>query len=336
MDGILRFGVLSTANIATEKVIPGMRRAGRVEVVAIASRDLAQARTVADRLAIPRAHGSYQALLADPEVDAVYVPLPNHMHAEWAIAATQAGKHVLCEKPLATTSTDAQRMVDSARAAGVHLMEAFMYRHHPSWVAVRELVAAGRIGHLTAVQTWFSYFNDDATNIRNVFDFGGGALFDIGCYAVNLSRMLFDGEPTRAVASLRRDPASGVDVVTSAILDFETGVASFTCSTRAEDDQRVDVYGTTGRISLGIPFNIPPDRPTRVFLTAGGDPPVAPATEVIEFPTADPYAVEAERFAAAILDGGPTPVPPEDAVANLRVIEAIFAAADQGLAVPSK
>jgi predicted dehydrogenase len=336
MTSVLRWGILSTANIATHKVIPGIRKAGRCEIVAIASREHDQARAVADRLGIPRAHGSYEALLADKDVDAVYVPLPNHLHADWSIAAARAGKHVLCEKPLALTASDAERMVEAARAAGVHLMEAFMYRHHPSWIAVRELVAAGRIGRLTAVQSWFSYFNDDATNIRNIRDFGGGALFDIGCYAVNLSRMLFGAEPMRVAASLRRDPTSGVDVLTSAILEFEAGIATFTCSTRAEDDQRVEIYGTTGRISVGIPFNIPPDRPTRVFVTAGGDPPVAPATEVLEFPTADPYTAEAERFAAAILDGGPTPVPPEDAVANLRVIESIFAAADQGSAVPSK
>lgn len=210
-----------------------------------------------------------------------------------------------------------------------------MYRHHPSWVAAMELVADGRIGTLAAVQSWFSYFNDDGANIRNILDYGGGALFDIGCYAVNLSRMLFGGEPSRVAASIRRDPTSGVDVLTSAILEFESGIATFTCSTRTETDQRVDIYGTAGRISIGIPFNIPPDRPTQVFLTAGGDPPVAPATEVLEFATKDPYTAEAERFAAAILDGGPTPVPPEDAVANLRVIEQTFAAADQGLAVPS-
>jgi predicted dehydrogenase len=313
-----------------------MRKAGRTEVLAIASRDADRVRLVADRVGIPRAHGSYRALLDDPDVDAVYIPLPNHLHAEWSIAALRAGKHVLCEKPLAMTADDAQRMVDVAREADRHLMEAFMYRLHPTWVAVLDLLTAGRIGTLTAVQSWFSYFNDDPANIRNIREYGGGALFDIGCYSVNLSRMLFGGEPRRVAASLRRDPSTGVDVLTTAILDFDGGIASFTCSTRTETDQRVDIYGTTGRISIEIPFNIPPDRPTRVFLTAGGDPPVAPAREVVEFPTADPYAVEFERFATAVLDGGQTPVPPEDAVANLRVIESIFAAADQGLAVPSK
>ena len=333
---VLRIGILSTANIATEKVIPGMRLAERVEVAAIASRDEARARAVAERLGIPRAHGSYEALLADPDVDAVYIPLPNHLHAEWTIAAARAGKHVLCEKPLAMTAADGERMVEACRTAGVQLMEAFMYRLHPSWLAARELVASGRIGRLMAVQSWFSYFNDDPANIRNIQAFGGGALFDIGCYAVNLSRMLFDAEPERVAGAMVRDPVSGVDITTSAILEFPTGLAAFTCSTRSETDQRVDVYGTDGRISIWIPFNIPPDRPTKVFVTAGGDPPVAPATEELRFDTADPYAVQAERFAAAILDGTPPPIPPEDGVANLRVIERIFAAADQSLAEPSK
>jgi len=325
---VLRLGILSTADIAIRKVIPGMRKAARCEVVAIASRAPAVARAVADRLAIPRAHGSYEALLADPDVDAVYIPLPNHLHAEWTIAAARAGKHVLSEKPLAMTSADAERMVAACEAAGVRLMEAFMYRLHPSWVAVHDLVAAGRIGRLVAVDSWFSYFNDDVANIRNIRAVGGGALYDIGCYNVNLSRLLFGGEPSRVAASIRRDPTSGVDVVTSAILEFADGVATFTCSIRAEDDQRVHVYGTEGRISIEIPFNIPPDRPTRVFVTAGGDPPVAPATETLTFPAADAYTVETEAFAASILDGTPLPVPPEDAVANLRVMERIFAAAE--------
>ncbi len=327
---VLRWGILSTANIATEKVIPGMQNADRCEVVAIGSRDLGHARQVADRLGIERAHGSYEALLADPGVDAVYIPLPNHLHAEWTIAAARTGKHVLCEKPLAMTVADAERMVEVCILEGVRLMEAFMYRLHPSWVAACELVASGRIGRLTAVDSWFSYFNDDPSNIRNIRAAGGGALYDIGCYSVNLSRMLFGGEPTGVAAAVTRDPASGVDVLTSAILEFAGGVATFTCATQMEDDQRVDIYGSDGRISIGIPFNIPPDRPTHVYVTAGGNPPVAPGTETMTFETADPYTVEAERFAAAVLDGTPTPVPPEDAVANLRVIERIFTAAEGG------
>lgn len=203
-----------------------------------------------------------------------------------------------------------------------------MYRLHPSWVAVRELVASGRIGRLVAIQSWFSYYNDDPANIRNIRNAGGGALYDVGCYCVNLSRMLFGSEPSRVEGSLVRDPVGGTDILTSGLLEFGDGVATFTCSTRAEDDQRVHVYGTEGRISIGIPFNIPPDLPTEVFVTAGGDPPVAPDTEVLTFDVADPYAVEADRFADVVLDGVPMPFLPADAVANLEVMERIFEAAE--------
>ena len=323
----LRWGVLSTAKIGRTKVIPGIARADHCEVVAIASRDRLAAERVAASLDIPGVHGSYADLLEDDVVDAVYIPLPNHLHAEWAIAALEAGKHVLCEKPLALSVAEAERMVRVAERTGMHLMEAFMYRLHPSWVAVRALVAAGRIGHVTAIDSWFSYHNDDPGNIRNMLDAGGGALYDIGCYNVNLSRMLFGREPDRVEAIQVHDPVGGTDTVTAGLLGFGDGVATFTCSTRAEDDQRVDIYGTSGRISLEIPFNIPPDRVTRVFVTAGGDPPVAPATETLTFEPADPYTVEAEAFATAVLAGRPVPVPPADAVANLRVIERLFAAA---------
>ena len=325
----LRWGILSTARIGVKKVIPGIQRGERCRVVALASRDGDRAVSVAQALGIPKAHSSYEDLLADPEVDAVYVPLPNHLHAEWTIAAAKAKKHVLCEKPLAMTAADAQRMADACRTAGVVLMEAFMYRLHPSWRAVCQLVASQRIGELRAVQSWFSYFNDDAADIRNILEFGGGALYDIGCYSVNLSRMLFESEPAAVQASVVRDPDSGVDVLTSGILEFERGVATFTCSTRVEPAQRVHVFGTRGRISVGIPFNIPPDRPVNVYLTAGGDPPVSPNTQTLTFGPADQYAIEAGAFAAAVLDGGAVPLPPEDSVANLRVIERLFEAALQ-------
>ncbi len=323
---VLRWGILSTADIGLSKVIPGILKAGNCAITAIASRDLARARAAADRFGIPRALGSYEALLHDPEVDAVYIPLPNHLHAEWTIAAARAGKHVLCEKPLALDAAEAERMIAAAEAAGVVLMEAFMYRHHPSWVAVRDLVASGRIGRLVAIQSWFSYYNDDPANIRNIAAAGGGALYDVGCYNVNLSRMLFGGEPSRVLGSVYRDPSSGVDVVTSGILEFSAGVATFTCSTRSEDDQRVHVYGTDGRIEIEIPFNIPPDRPTRVFVAHGGNPPVEPAIERLTFDVADPYTVEAEAFADAVLGGRAAPVSPWDAVANLRVLDQVFAA----------
>ena len=324
MSGDVRWGVLSTAKIGIDKVIPATAAAERCEVVAIASRDLGRARAAASELGIPRAFGSYEDLLADPDVDAVYNPLPNHLHAEWTIAAARAGKHVLCEKPLATTSADAERMIQACEAEGVLLMEAFMYRLHPTWEAVTSLVASGRIGELKTVQSWFSYFNDDPGDIRNLVETGGGALYDIGCYCVNLSRMLFGAEPERVGGSVLRDPVMGIDVLTSGTLDFGDVVATFTCSTRAEPDQRVHIYGTEGRISLEIPFNIPPDRPTRVSLTAGGDPPVRPETEVFTFDPANEYTIQAERFAAAVLDGGQVPIPPSDAVGNLRVIEELF------------
>jgi predicted dehydrogenase len=318
---------MSTAGIATGKVIAGMQAADDSEVLAIASRDLSRAQAAASSLGIPRAHGSYDALLADPEIDAVYLPLPNHLHREWTLRAVQAGKHVLCEKPLALTVAEAQEMVDAARQAGVLLSEAFMYRLHPSWAAVRELVTAGRIGRLVAVDSWFSYYNDDPANIRNIRAYGGGALYDIGCYSINLSRMLFGAEPRRVQAAITRSESTGCDVLSSGILEFDDGIATFSCGTLMEPDQRVDIYGSEGRIRIPIPFNIPPDRPTSVMVYAGGEPPVRPDTETLEFAAKDPYAAETEAFAAAILAGGPAPTPPEDAVANLAVIEALFAAA---------
>jgi predicted dehydrogenase len=204
-----------------------------------------------------------------------------------------------------------------------------MYRLHPSWRAVRELVESGRIGRLQTVQSWFSYYNDDATNIRNVRAAGGGALMDIGCYSINLSRMLFGSEPTSVNGTVRRDTPDGVDVLTTGTLGFMGGgVATFTCSIRAETDQRVHIYGTEGHISVGIPFNIPPDLPTHVLLTHGGEPPVAPHVERLTFDPADPYGVEADAFAAAVLDGAPLPITPADAVANMRVIERVLESAE--------
>jgi predicted dehydrogenase len=323
----LRWGIISTADIGRRKVVPAIQRARRTRVVAVASRDVERAREYASELSIPTVYGTYEELLADPNVDAVYIPLPNHMHAEWAMTAARAGKHVLCEKPLAMNASEAARMAAVADQEGVLLAEAFMYRLHPSWRKVREIVASGRIGRLAAVQSWFGYYNDDPTNIRNVYEVGGGALYDIGCYCVNLSRLLFDGEPHRVLGSVIRDPESGVDVLTSGILEFDTGVATFMASTRTETDQRVHIYGSEGRISIGIPFNIPPDRETNIFVTSGGNPPVAPATETLTIAAADPYTVQAEEFAAAVLDATPFPFPASDAIANMRVIDLLFESA---------
>ncbi len=266
----LRWGILSTADIGMTKVIPAIQRAELCEVVAIASRRSDRAAAAAARLGIPTAYGSYEELLAAGDVDAVYIPLPNDAHAEWTIKAAGAGKHILCEKPLALSSAQAEEMARACAAAGVKLGEAFMYRHHPAWVETVRLVQTGAIGRLQAVQSFFSYYNDDPANIRNRVERGGGATMDIGCYCINVSRMLFGSEPSRLEAAVRRDPEMGVDIVASVLLEFPGGGQSaFTCSIRAEPYQRVHIFGTSGRIEVEIPFNIPPDRETRILLTSG-------------------------------------------------------------------
>ncbi|HJS71229.1 MAG TPA: Gfo/Idh/MocA family oxidoreductase [Acidimicrobiia bacterium] len=318
------WGVISTADIGLKKVIPAMQQGTLSRVDAIASRSRETADRAAADLGITTGYGSYEDLLADDSIEAVYIPLPNHLHMEWTVAAAKAGKHVLCEKPLAMSATEAQEMVDACDSAGVLLMEAFMYRLHPMWVAVVETVRRGDIGEVRSVETVFSYFNDDPGNIRNIPEVGGGALYDIGCYAVNVSRMVYDAEPTGVKASMQRDPALGTDVVTSAILDFDGRLATFVCSTQMEPDQQVAIHGTEGRIVVDIPFNIPPDRPTRFHVYAGGDPPVAPDKVTHEIPVANPYTAQAEALSKAIRMGSPAPIPPRDAVANMVVIDRIF------------
>jgi predicted dehydrogenase len=320
----VRWGVLGGADIAVRKVIPALQASASGQVLALASRSDERASSAAARLGIPRAYGSYEALLADSDVEAVYIPLPNHLHREWTIRAAEAGKHVLCEKPLATSADEAREMIEACAAAGVLLMEAFMYRLHPMWRRVRTLVDEGAIGELFAIQSFFSYRNVDPTNIRNIAAFGGGAVMDIGCYPINVARWMFDAEPDDVAAAVRRDSDFGTDVLTSAVLDFAGRQASFTCSTQIEDHQRVDLVGTAGRLVIEIPFNIPPDRATRILRVAGGDPPVAPAIEVIEVPPADPYRVQGDAFAGAIREGTTVPIPPSDAVGTLAVIERIL------------
>jgi predicted dehydrogenase len=323
----VRWGVLGAAGIAIRKVIPAMAGSDDSRVFGIASRNVDRAAELAGRFSIPRVYGSYEELLDDSEVEAVYIPLPNHLHAEWTLRAAAAGKHILCEKPLAVTAAEAQEMVDGCAKAGVKLMEAFMYRLHPLWDRTRQLVSDGRIGELVAIQATFSYRNVDPTNIRNVADFGGGALMDIGCYPINVARMMFGSEPQVIRASIVRHPEFGTDVLTSAILDFEGRQASFTCSTILESDQRVLLLGTEGRLVVEIPFNIPPDRPTRVIRYAGGQPPADPGMEVIEVPPADQYRIQADAFSRAIRSGIEVPTPPADAVGNMKVIEQVLAAA---------
>lgn len=322
----VRWGILSTADIGMKKVTPAIQAAENCEVIAIASRDKGRAIAAATELGIPSAYGSYEQLLAADDIDAVYIPLPNDLHAEWTTKAAAAGKHVLCEKPLALNADEADEMARVCADAGVRLGEAFMYRHHPTWVEAVRLVRNGAIGDLQGVQSWFSYYNDDPENIRNRLENGGGAVMDIGCYNINVSRMLFAAEPVRIEAAVRRDPAMGIDTLSSAVLEFPGGgQATFTCSIRSEDYQRVHIVGTAGRIEIEIPFNIPPDRETRIFVTAAGEPPVAPATETLVFPAEDQYTIQARLFARSILDDTPVPVPTSDAIANMKVIDAILA-----------
>ena len=325
MTDPVRWGVLGSADIAIKKVIPAMQGSQLSRVEAIASRDGERARATADKLGIAKSYGSYEGLLQDPEIEAVYIPLPNHLHAEWAIAAAKAGKHVLCEKPMAVSSAAAREMIEAANQAGVKLMEAFMYRLHPLWTEVQRLLDEGVIGDLLAIQSFFSYRNVDPNDIRNIVAFGGGAMYDVGCYPVNVARMLFRSEPSDVKAVIRRDEAFGTDAVTSAILDFDGRHAAFTCSTQLEDDQRVHLQGTSGRLLIEIPFNIPHDRPTRILAFSGGEPPVSPGVEIHEVPAADQYGVQADAFSRAIRDDTPVPNQPDDAVANLVVIERIFA-----------
>jgi len=322
----LRWGVLSTARIGTRRVIGAMQAADRCRVVALASREANRAMFAAQQLGIPRSYGSYEALLRDPEVDAVYNPLPNHLHAEWTIAAVEAGKHVLCEKPIAITAHEARRMDEAARSAGRVLMEAFMYRFHPTWVTTRRLVEAGRLGEVRAVTSWFSWFAQDLEDVRSRAESGGGVMLDLGCYSVNLSRMLMGGEPTGIHAVVRRDAALGVDVTAAGVLEFGDRLASFGASLRAEADQRVVVYGSEGRLVLERPISPPPDEPSRLLLYRGATMPPGEPTEVLPFPPADMYTLQAEAFAAAVLDGAPVPLPMPDSIANMEVIERVLAA----------
>ena len=324
----IRWGVLSTAAIGLRKVIPGMQLGQFSTVDAIASRDLAKAQKAAADCGIARAYGSYEELLEDPEIDAIYNPLPNQLHVPWTIKAAEAGKHVLCEKPLSVTVAEAESLLDVRERTGVKIGEAFMIRSYPQWLRLRELLNDGRIGELRSVVGFFSYFNVDPANIRNRMDSGGGALMDIGCYLIHASRYAFGGQPTRVVASIDRDPQMGIDRLTSAILEFPAGQAIFTCSTQLIPYQRVHFLGTRGRIELEIPFNAPPDRPTRLFIDSTGD--LFGQPEVETFPTCDQYTLQGDAFSKAILDDTEVPVPLEDAIGNMAVIEAIFSSARSG------
>ena len=325
----VKWGVLSTARIGVNKVIPGMQLGQWSEIVAIATRDGKKAETFARKLRIPKAYWSYEDLLADPEIEAVYNPLPNHLHIPWSIKAAEAGKHVLCEKPIATTVHDAALLLDARNRAGVKIGEAFMVRTHPQWLRTRDLIQSGRIGDLREIVGVFSYFNRDATNIRNVLDWGGGGMYDIGCYPITISRFIFGAEPSRVFGLLERDPDFKVDRLASVILDFPAGQCVFTCSTQLVPYQRMHFLGTKGRIEIEIPFNAPNDRPCRIFIDDGRDV-FGGGVSTETFPTCDQYTIQGDIFSRAIRGDGDVPVSIEDALGNLADIEAVFLSAETG------
>lgn len=317
----VRWGILSTAKIGRVKVVPGMMKSDLCQVTAVASRQEASARLMADELGIPKAYGSYEALLADPEIEAIYNPLPNHLHVPMTLAAAAAGKHVLCEKPIAVSAEEAEQLRPVANQ--VLIAEAFMVRHHPQWQRARALVRDGDIGEPRAIQVAFSYFNVNPGDIRNRPDIGGGGLLDIGCYAVVAGRYIFEAEPLRVVALTDRDPTFGIDRTTSALLDFGAGrQLAFTVSTQSVPYQRVQVLGTKGRIEIEIPFNAPPDTPTRIFVDDGSRHGGGSA-QAIEFPVVDQYTLQGEAFSRAIRGVAPLEYGWEDAVLNMRILDAL-------------
>ena len=322
----VKWGVLGAAKIARVKVIPAMQLGRQTEIVAIASRDMDRARDEAAGLGIPRAYGSYSELLSDPEVEAIYNPLPNHLHVPWSIRAAEAGKHVLCEKPIGLSSAECISLMEARDRTGVKIGEAFMVRTHPQWIRARELVRSGELGELRSIVSAFSYFNRDPENIRNKPEIGGGALMDIGCYSVQISRFLFDAEPVRCVASIDRDPEMGTDRLTSGLLEFPGGHSVFTCSTQLVPFQNVQILCTKGRVEIEIPFNAPPDRPCRIYIDDGRDV-FGSGRRVEEFPVVDQYTIQGDLFSAAIVNGGEVPTPLEDSLANMRVIESLIASA---------
>ena len=318
----IRWGILSTAKIGTETVIPAMQLGEYCTVIAIASRQLEKAQAQARQLGIEKAYGSYEELLTNLDIDAVYIPLPNHLHVPWTIKALNAGKHVLCEKPIGLNAAEAQKLLDTSRKfPHQKVMEAFMYRQHPQWQWARQKVSEGKIGEVRAIQTFFSYYNADPDNIRNKADIGGGGLMDIGCYCISLSRFIFEVEPWRVCGIMEEDPNMKVDRLTSGILEFSSGTSTFTCATQLVPYQRVNIFGTKGRIEIEIPFNAPSDRPCKVWYGDGT------RIEEVVLDVCNQYTIQGDLFSRAVLEDREVPVPLEDAVANMQVIEALISSA---------
>lgn len=323
MSTSLRWGILGAANIAIKQMIPGIRQSESGDVVAIASRSAEKAEQAARETGVPMAYASYEALLDDPNVDAIYNPLPNHLHVPWSVKAADAGKHVLCEKPIALNAGEVLQLIAARDRNLVVIGEAFMVRSHPRWLAVKRLAAEGRIGDVGLIVGHFSYYRRDPNDVRSHVEWGGGALLDVGSYPITMSRWLFDDEPTDVVALIERDPDLGVDRLTSAILEFPKGQASFTCAGQLVLHQRMQVLGTRGRIEVEAPFNPAADKPSRLVIDEGKGLALEGA-EIIDFPPVHQYAAQADAFARAVRGEAPVPVTLEDAMANMRVIDALF------------
>jgi predicted dehydrogenase len=303
-----------------------MQQGQYTEIAAIASRDAAKAKAAADELGIPKSYGSYEELLADPDIDAIYNPLPNHLHVPWSARAAEAGKHVLCEKPLALNSKEIHSLIEVRDRTGVKISEAYMVRTHPQWLRAREIVRSGEIGELRSFISAFSYFNRDPSNVRNVAEWGGGAIMDIGCYPITMSRFIFGQEPIRVASFIERDPDFGTDRLSSAMLEYPSGHAIFTCSTQLNPYQIVQILGTKGRIEIEIPWNAPPDLPTRIVVELGAYI-FGSERRVEEFPICDQYTIQGDLFARAIIENGPVEMPLEESLRNMAVIESVLSAA---------
>jgi predicted dehydrogenase len=324
----VRWGIISTANIGVAKVIPGMLKSKEFEVRAIASRSLPTAKKWAKKLGIPVAYGSYEELLADPEIDAVYNPLPNHLHVPLTLAAAKAGKHVLCEKPIALSAAEAEQLRNVPE--GILIAEAFMVRAHPQWQKARDLVRKGKLGEVRAIQALFSYYNVDPMNVRNMADIGGGAAYDIGCYPVVVGRYIFRSEPERVVSLIDRDPTFRTDRTTSALIDFGGGHhLTFTTSTQATNYQRVNILGTKGRLEIVIPFNAPQGGAVTIYLDNGKEL-AGKSAKPIKLPKADQYQLQGEMFSRAVRGKAKLEFGVDDAVKQMRVLDAIFRSEKSG------
>lgn len=326
MQNKISWGVISTAKIARTQVIPAMKNCEFAKLVAISSGDADKARQTAADLGIPKSYGSYEALLADPDIDAVYNPLPNHLHVPYTLKALAAGKHVLCEKPIGINADEAQQLLEATKQyPHLKVMEAFMYRFHPQWQKAKELISSGKLGEVKHVHTHFSYYNIDAGNIRNKPEAHGGALMDIGCYCISFPRFIFDAEPERVVGLMHFDPEFKTDSLTSGLLDFGNGCnASFTCSTQLEPYQRINIVGDKGRLEIEIPVNAPADEPCHLWLQQNK------VVEEIQTEAANQYGRQVDAFSKAILNNIPVPTPLTDALSNMKVIDALVKSAELG------